>query len=193
MFDLREVFCPSDAIGTRSEAELRGLQHQYENKHQAAKQCNPASIIEIGVRAGYSALAFLLACPKALFYGFDKNGGTHGGGFGLGYHYWAEILLAPYPTRLWPDFDTQAVDRLPVQAQFVHVDGEHTLRGTVHDMDLAVVAGARWILVDDIKHIGAVGEAVELWLAEHADIVVRTQVFEDIRGQMLIMLKGAGS
>ena len=43
----------------------------YEVKHAIAKRLQPKSICEIGVRAGYSAYAFLSAAPAAEFLGID--------------------------------------------------------------------------------------------------------------------------
>ncbi len=76
-FDVRAVYRPGDRC-----AEALGwdrLMEIYRIKYQVARAVAPASILEIGVRAGYSAAAFLAACPRARYVGLDKDDGSHGG------------------------------------------------------------------------------------------------------------------
>ena len=82
----------------------------YHNKYEVAKRLQPGIILEIGVRAGYSALAFMQACQDALLVGYDSNDGKHSGAKGLKYHNWAWDILKRYNVRLNPDFDTQTVE-----------------------------------------------------------------------------------
>ncbi len=45
----------------------------YRMKWAIAKVLQPESILEVGVRFGYSARAFLEACPDAVYTGIDAN------------------------------------------------------------------------------------------------------------------------
>src|SRR5882672_10533424 len=45
----------------------------YEIKHRIAERLQPVSICEIGVRAGYSAFAFLAGSSQAKFLGVDQG------------------------------------------------------------------------------------------------------------------------
>ena len=51
----------------------------YKNKHRICKAFNPMSILEVGVRFGYSAHAFITAAPVAVYTGVDSNDPKHGG------------------------------------------------------------------------------------------------------------------
>lgn len=130
-------------------------------RHWIADNIQPKVIIEIGVRCGYSALDFLSACPEATYYGFDNNAGAHGGTDDLSYHEWAVGLLEGYNATIHPDVDTQKIDELPVKGDFVHVDGDHSYEGCMHDIKLARKAGAEWILVHDYNYIKEVCEGIK--------------------------------
>jgi hypothetical protein len=123
----------------------------YEIKHAIAARLQPVSICEIGVRAGYSAFAFLSAAPRAKFLGIDQ--GTHGV---------ADIheasscatnarrILGEQAQFLWRN--SRALRALPLinglyPYEFVHVDADHTFAGCSHDLMLA--RDAQYILVDD--------------------------------------------
>lgn len=147
-----------------------------------AEHAQPEVIIEIGVRCGYSALDFLIACPKATYYGFDNNAGEHGGADDLRYHKWAKKLLSGYNATIYPDVDTQSIDELPVKGDFAHIDGDHSYEGCMHDIKLARKAGAKWILVDDFDYQKNVKRAVQ-------DSIKDTdycEYFDGYHGQVLI-------
>jgi hypothetical protein len=155
----------------------------YKNKYEVAAKIKPKVILEIGVRAGYSAMVFLMACPKARYIGYDNNAGKHSGAKGLKYSDWAKDILSGYDVKMWPSFDTQKVLSLPDKGDFVHVDGDHSFGGCLHDLYLAVDSGAKWILVDDYSYIKDVKKAVDRFLADNN---FKHKFIFDMRGQMLI-------
>ena len=70
----------------------REVYQHYLQKYNICKTQNPNSILEIGVRFGYSAYAFLSACPAAVYTGLDIPDGQHGGvGYGT-FDYVAKML-----------------------------------------------------------------------------------------------------
>ena len=71
------IICPWDI--TASKRRISQYRNYYKIKYDIAKEADPKRIVEIGVRAGYSAFFFLQACPNAKYFGFDANNGTHGG------------------------------------------------------------------------------------------------------------------
>lgn len=125
----------------------------YGVKYDIAYKLQPISILEIGVRAGYSALAFLMACPQAEYRGLDAYNGDWGGVDGSREH--AAKILNRY--RVWlQTVDTQTItDPIPGY-EFWHIDGDHSFRGTLRDLRLAGDSGARWILLDDYDFISDV-------------------------------------
>ncbi|HEY0983386.1 MAG TPA: hypothetical protein VGE80_14745, partial [Schlesneria sp.] len=70
----------------------------YETKYAIARLLQPQRIFEIGVRTGYSALAFLRAVPTARYLGIDANRNSHGGMRGAINH--ARKLLAEYDAEV---------------------------------------------------------------------------------------------
>jgi len=141
-FDLSIVY-PKDK--DRIKNNYVNYNKYYNNKYHIILRYNPKKIIEIGVRAGYCAWVFLQACPTAKYFGFDNNKGKESGAKDLKYHCHAVKNLAEYDINIRSDFDTQKVNELPVKGQFVHIDGDHSYKGTIHDLNLAVRAKARYI------------------------------------------------
>lgn len=116
-------------------------------KYAVAEVLQPKSIVEIGVRGGVSALAFLHAVPTAVYFGIDSDLD----GKLDGVNYVAETMKWLY--KLGYNFgidytDSQTLPKIP-RADLVHIDGCHSKECTAHDVKLAFQSGADWILVDD--------------------------------------------
>ncbi|GAF72494.1 unnamed protein product, partial [marine sediment metagenome] len=80
------IICPDDPTATP--ARIKQYHGYYRVKYNICKAAEPKAMAEIGVRAGYSAWAFLQAAPKARFYGIDANNGKHGGKGGENGCFW---------------------------------------------------------------------------------------------------------
>jgi predicted O-methyltransferase YrrM len=144
----------------------------YQSKYRLALRLRPRSLCEIGVRAGYSAFAFLWACPECFVLGIDNDSETHGGVAGLVRH--AQSILAGRLFALMLG-DSQRLERLPGSFELVHVDGDHSYAGTRHDLELAWQASAA-ILVDDYHAISEVRRACDEFFARRA---VRVEPLDD--------------
>lgn len=185
-FDTNIIY-PQDPTATQQRIEQ--YKNYYRIKHSICKKYNPTLIAEIGVRAGYSAWTFLKACPDATYIGFDANNGTHGGKGGEDgqYFQWAKRILAPFNFELI-ECDTQKVDCLSISdVDFFHVDGDHSVDGVMHDLDLAfhVLSGKGVILVDDLIYIDTVRDGVNRWLQKMGNSV-KYEFIPSLRGEMLI-------
>ena len=159
----------------------------YAVKHALAKEFNPSRILEIGVRAGYSALAFLSACPDATYTGFDAENGKHGGQGGP-WTPWAVKLLQDYHVTIWADIDTQKLANIPTMHgtfDFIHIDGDHTTKGVLHDMTLCwpVLNKGGVMIVDDYSYIDDVHEGVDQFIDENP--AIRVEFRESLRGEVL--------
>ena len=159
----------------------------YEIKHQIAARLQPKSICEIGVRAGYSAYAFLAAVPTARFLGIDQ--GTDGA---------VDVNEASYcltnAQKILQGFDAEFlwcnsrdVREFP-RIEFVHVDADHTYAGCAHD--LQSVSTAKWILVDDFDVGPEVRAACRDFLLSHSGEWLAEYIPDGFRGNLL--LTGAG-
>lgn len=184
------IICPDDP--TASPGRIRQYHDYYSIKYEICKSAEPKRIAEIGVRAGYSAWAFLQAAPEATYYGFDANNGKHGGQGGQGgcFWKWAKNILQPYNVFL-VEMNTQQVERLPVaDIDFFHVDGDHSEAGVKHDLDLAWASLSRYgvILIDDIDYVMSVKVGASSWI-QNKGKQVACMYYESLRGEAVIWKK----
>jgi len=134
----------------------------YVPKFEIAERLKPRSIIEIGVRCGYSAWCFLKASPGARYVGIDADNGTHGGQRGP----W--MWRAPKLLReLTDDFmliqsDMADLKRIYMGIPFDmgHVDGDHTYAAAINDISLLMTM-CQVVVVDDTESTDDVKRAVE--------------------------------
>jgi len=184
------IICPNDPTATPT--RIAEYKDYYKIKYSICKEQNPKHIVEIGVRAGYSAWTFLQACPRAKYIGFDANNGTHGGQGGQdgSFFEWAKKILSGYNFELI-ELDTQRINNLNIgNVDFFHVDGDHSIRGVQHDLDLAIetLNDSGIILVDDITYINTVRTGVQNWLSQHSTTTV-SKFVPSLRGEMIIRKK----
>lgn len=140
-YDFRGTANPADPLARR----FPDWVPYYRMKAAIAEVIQPAAILEIGVRFGYSAGAFLHGAPRASYTGLDLDADTFGGEKGA--IAWARRFLAPGRDELIVA-DTQKLARLPGgRYDLVHIDGQQDEAGTFHDLLLAI-RQARFILVD---------------------------------------------
>jgi len=117
-------------------------------KYAVAKILEPKKIIEIGVRTGISAMAFLSAVPDAHFLGIDSELDSKADNI----DYLSVAKKAFEKENLDTSIvvaDSADIYDLPFTPDLVHIDGNHSRGGAGHDTRLALSSGAPWILVDD--------------------------------------------
>ena len=140
-YDFREYACADNPLKNLFDEWL----DYYRLKWAIAKVLQPASILEIGVRYGYSARAFLDAAPTAHYVGLDADLPAFGGHPGA--LAWAAQSLKDFNIELLEE-NTQSLIRLPGDYyDLVHIDGQQDGDGTFHDLNLALNQG-RYILID---------------------------------------------
>jgi 2-polyprenyl-3-methyl-5-hydroxy-6-metoxy-1,4-benzoquinol methylase len=179
-YDFRETANPED--------EFRPLWEKwveyYRTKAAISKWLNPKSILEIGVRYGYSAKAFLAGAPMANYTGIDANNGKSGGcsdGFT-----WARRILPPTSTLL--EEDTGKLQSLPGGVyDLIHVDGEQTGLSTYRDLELASKQG-RCILCDGYFWTSENFHAVNDFLLRYKDVIDRSLILPGYAGEILIWI-----
>ena len=175
----KEIICPRDRKSRKRFGEYR---EYYRVKYDLARRFNPRSILEIGVRAGYSAHTFLSACPTARYTGIDAENLQHGGQGGP-WMWWAERILEGFDVTLIKA-DSQTLDRIEGTFDFIHIDGDHTTEGLLHDLEICWPAmnDGGVILVDDYDYIETVTAGCDLW-AQRPD--VNREYVESLRGEIL--------
>lgn len=136
---------------------------QYAAKWMVARNIQPKTIAEIGVRAGYSALAMLLAAPKARYVGIEMDAGGFGGEVGITARALPTVLdgfdwtIRYADSREMNAFDFDDAGSI---VDLFHIDGDHSYDGAWSDLMLAWPV-SRWILVDDYDFIRPVQAAVD--------------------------------
>ena len=180
------IFLPGDHFH-QDYKETPEAVSQYSIYTQLCLGMQPSSIFEIGVRAGYSAWAMLAGSPGALYHGLDLDQGTDGGVIGYSEH--AKALLA----HCYPDAtveinygDSQQLTELPREYDLIHIDGDHSYQGALHDLELC----ARYtdhVLIDDITFLSDVASAVAEFLDRHLEAYkLEACFFHTWRGHVLI-------
>lgn len=189
----KSVMCPQDTTLDAERFKLYGK--LYDEKHAIIKSVKEVKdILEIGVRAGYSAWTFLQAFPEARYVGLDAHNGTHGGAGGETgvYEAWAKKILAEYNATLIR-MDTQGETDISHLGKFdfIHIDGDHTADGVYHDLCLcfSLLRDTRAkISVDDYTFLAAVKEGVDRWLQDYDGVIVH-EFIPTVRGDIVIRRK----
>lgn len=159
-------------------------------KWDVARQIRPRVIAEIGVRAGYSALAMLLAAPDALYIGVERNFGDYGGVRGLTERAVPSVLAGFLHCVRYQDsrdLTSFRVDDVNTPVDLFHIDGDHSWDGAFSDLSLAFTV-SRWILVDDYDFIKPVQAAVDHFIVSRRLRYPAVQILSDggFRGSALV-------
>ncbi len=141
------------------------------------KSKRPRTILEIGVRYGYSLAVVLDACPSVVrAYGIDLNESPGWGGVAGALGVARQNLECLRQEGRWPklkrlvlmEMNTQAALELPglANVDFAYLDGDHSPSGCLHDFELVLSAMAPGGLMvgDDADHGGLRGP-IEEWAA----------------------------
>lgn len=144
----------------------------------------PQTILELGVRFGYSGMTMLSGHGVANYVGLDNECGEPGS------NAYAEPHLKHFTQGIVELLfvDTQTCDKLPWEgkAQLIHVDANHLPQGLYHDLDLVLPAwdSKGLIIVDDVIADRALYGAAMVWLQHNAGLTHR--MIDTYQGLMLI-------
>jgi predicted O-methyltransferase YrrM len=181
-FDFRQIANPDDPAKQRFDEWV----DYYKLKAAIAKVVQPRSILEIGVRFGYSAAAFLHGNPAASYVGIDNDSDSFGGTKGA--IEWARQMLRDKKATFLVA-DSQSMKRFPGGIyDLIHVDGQQDGDGTYHDLELAVKQG-RVVLVDGYFWTATNFHAVNEFLFRHKDIIECFGAIPGYAGELLIKVK----
>jgi hypothetical protein len=162
-FPLQEFRC----ILADRDRDTLGWDAIYGTLFRVYRELMPEKIVEIGVRAGYSAWTALAAIPKAMVYGIelgrsDVEGRDVDGGYPDAWKHAEKICPERFTLHIT---DSHKLQRFP-KCDLCYVDGDHSEEGCLADLRLAQRSGSRIILVDDYANFEAVRAAVARFMAE---------------------------
>ncbi|HEY9812557.1 MAG TPA: methyltransferase domain-containing protein [Candidatus Sericytochromatia bacterium] len=157
--------------------------YYYKLKWAIAHVLKPASILEIGVRFGYSAAAFLHGNSAAQYVGIDLDTDVYGGQKGA--INWAKEITQQFATK-FVIADTQRMERLPGDVyDLIHVDGQQDRDDSFRDLELAIKQG-RYVLLDGYLWTRQNFMAVSEFLFKYADLLNFYGVIPGYAGELLI-------
>lgn len=178
-YDFRAHACSQDPLTDLFDEWV----NYYRLKWAIAKALQPASILEIGVRYGYSARAFLEASPKTRYVGLDADLPTFGGHPGA--LAWAKESLGDFDIELIK-VNSQSLSKFPGDHyDLIHVDGQQDGDGTFYDLNLALNQG-RYILVDGYLWTRENFQATNEWLWLNKAAIEWVITIPGYAGEMLI-------
>ena len=179
-FDFRHVGSPSDPLAHLFEEWVP----YYLLKYAVARALQPKSILEIGVRFGYSARAFLEASPRASYLGIDNRSEEFGGG-GPDAALWAVRILAPYDAK-FIEGDSQQMTSFPGQHyDLTHVDGQQDGEGMYRDLWKAFDCST-FVLLDGFTWTRKNYEGVSRFLLDRRRDIDYYFVIPGYAGELLI-------
>ena len=178
-YDFRLTGCPADKMRDRFPEWVS----YYRMKWAIARALQPRSILEIGVRYGYSAAAFLDACPHAGYLGIDIDSDEFGGTKGA--IEWARKITESYSAKFLVA-DSQKLSELPGDRyDLIHVDGQQDGDGSFHDLQLAIRQGG-FVLADGFFWTPENFYAISEFLKAHRDLIDYYLVIPGYAGELLI-------
>jgi 2-polyprenyl-3-methyl-5-hydroxy-6-metoxy-1,4-benzoquinol methylase len=181
-FDFKEFSHPNDELRYLFEDWLP----YYRMKFAICKVLAPKTILEIGVRYGYSAITFLKAAPEAKYLGIDNDTDSFGGSKGaIG---WAKKITKDYKTTFLIA-DTQEMTALPGEHyDLIHIDGQQDGDGTFHDLELALPK-AEWILLDGFHWSKENMLSATYFIEKYRQFIEHTITIPSYAGELLIKTK----
>jgi 2-polyprenyl-3-methyl-5-hydroxy-6-metoxy-1,4-benzoquinol methylase len=160
----------------------------YRTKWAIARQLQPSRILEIGVRYGYSATAFLNACPEASYLGIDSDSELYGGVKGA--MDWARNSTKNYNASFLKA-DSQQLNRFPGGVyDLVHIDGQQDYAGYMRDLEMSL-RQAIFILADGCFWTRDNFFSSAEFLYRNRDFIEYYCVIPGYAGEMLIKTKTA--
>lgn len=161
----------------------------YRLKGRIARAFQPRKILEVGVRYGYSAHAFLSSCEPGIQYvGVDSDDPEHNC-MGEPTCQWASDMLrrtCPKSEVTIHRFDTQkgVLATYPGEFDLVHIDAAHDYHGALKDMLTFWPACYRVMLVDDYAGTASVKDAVIEFIKQTKATLLTA---ESLTGEALII------
>jgi SAM-dependent methyltransferase len=155
----------------------------YHLKWAIARVLKPRRILEIGVRFGYSAAAFLDACPDAAYLGIDNDSDSFGGHKGA--IRWAKCITQERNAQFLIA-DSQQLEEFPGGPyDLVHIDGQQDGVGSLRDLTKALHK-ARYILFDGYFWNRTNFLHVSEFLYSNRDIIASYVIIPGYAGELLI-------
>lgn len=178
-YDFRRSANPEDPLKHRFDEWIS----YYRLKWAIARALQPRRILEIGVRFGYSAAAFLDACPDAEYLGIDNDSDMFGGQKGA--IHWARRITRGLNAN-YLIADSQQLEEFPGGPyDLIHIDGQQDGAGSMRDLRKAL-GKTRHILFDGYFWSRNNFLHVSEFLYCHRDVIESCVIIPGYAGELLI-------
>lgn len=162
--------------------------NNYEWYYSISRFVKPKSILEIGIRYGFSLCSMALACDKDVYIeGWDNIDDSYeNGDINVAKR---NLELIGYENNNIKFIDSHEVMEMNRDFDLVSIiDGDHSYDGALMDMNL-VKNNAKFLVIDDYLFIDDVKRAVDDFILSNKNIIEYNKLFNSLRGTMLIKLK----
>jgi 2-polyprenyl-3-methyl-5-hydroxy-6-metoxy-1,4-benzoquinol methylase/predicted O-methyltransferase YrrM len=174
-FDFTKDAHPNDSLAQLS-AELVPY---YRFKYAISAVLKPASILDIGVRQGYSAISMLVASPKARYLGLCVSDEER-----KAIEHLRNITKAYRSTFLLSN--VREITELPGgEYDLIHINCAQDGASVYHHLTLALQQ-ARYIVLDGLMSTKDKYRSAYQFLHQHGDAVQYSTMIPDYEGQLLI-------
>lgn len=181
-FDFRKFANPEDELAHLFPSWVP----YYRMKAAIAQAIQPSTILEIGVRYGYSGAAFLHGAPNGHYTGIDADLTSFGGAEGA--INWAKKIL-PEKQSSFIVADSQTLKRFPGGIyDLIHIDGQQDGDGTYHDLEKALRQG-RFVLVDGYHWSRENFQATNEFLRQNRQDVAYALTINTYAGELLLKVE----
>jgi predicted O-methyltransferase YrrM len=159
----------------------------YENYYALSSYYQPKSILEIGVRYGYS-LGSMISASNVI----EKVTGIDNDEYSLGSLEIAKDNIKKYiNSDIELNFslqDSHKIEKLEYH-DMIHIDGDHSYDGKLKDLKLTIGA-CKIVIIDDYLEFGDVNKSTNDFISYNKDLIENTYVLDNhSRGTMIIEYK----
>jgi predicted O-methyltransferase YrrM len=158
----------------------------YEYYYAISKFYQPSSILEIGVRFGYSLGSMIKGSDKIQFVkGIDCEDPF----YGVNTLKTAEINIKKYINpNVKCEFlnqDSHSIKELDQKYDLIHIDGDHSYEGKIKDLNLAL-DHCKVLVVDDYFSFYQVANATNDWIMGNRHKIKSIYIVYSLRGALVI-------
>lgn len=181
-----------DAIDTSVFIERNDPRHNdymhcgnyYEIYYAISKYYQPKSILEIGVRYGYSLYSMMAAADNLTYVrGYDIDEYDAGSVEEANKNI-SKVISSNIDFQI--EFkDSQKISELSKDYDLIHIDGDHSYDGKMHDLNLTR-GTCKVLIIDDYNHIGEVKSATNKFIEENSKIISKHFCISSMRGTYII-------
>jgi predicted O-methyltransferase YrrM len=158
----------------------------YEYYYAISKFYQPSTILEVGVRFGYSLGSMIKGSDKIEFVkGIDCEDPT----YGKNTLNTAEANIKKYINAdIKYEFllqDSHSIEKLDRKYDLIHIDGDHSYHGKIKDLNLTL-DHCKTLIIDDYFSLPEVAKAADDWCKVNKNKIKSIYILNSIRGTLVV-------